>query len=53
MMISLSKSAEAKPLVEIEDLTITPGGAFAAQKSEIIFTVTVVAAILGLWIHFA
>jgi solute:Na+ symporter, SSS family len=53
MMISLSKSAEAKPLLEIEELTITPGGAFAAQKSEIIFTVTVVAAIIGLWIHFA
>lgn len=53
IMYVVSKSSTPKPLAEIEDITITPGGALVASKSEMIFTVIVAAAVLGLWIHFA
>jgi hypothetical protein len=53
MMIGISKFSLPKPLSEIADLTITPGGALIAKKSEMIFTLVVGGAILGLWIYFA
>ncbi|MBM3758675.1 MAG: sodium/solute symporter [Acidobacteria bacterium] len=53
MMYFISKSSEPKPISEIEDVTITPGGTLAAQKNEMIFTGIVATAILALWFHFA
>jgi len=53
MMIGISKFSLPKPLSEIADLTITPGGVIVAKKSEMIFTLVVGASILGLWIYFA
>lgn len=53
MMYTLSKSSTPRPLAEIEDITIAPGGALYGSKNEMIFTGIVAVAILGLWIHFA
>ncbi len=53
MMIGISKFSLPKPLSEIADLTITPGGALIGKKSEMIFTLAVGGAILGIWIYFA
>lgn len=53
MMLLISRASTPRPVAEIADLTITPGGALVARKSEMIFTVIVGAAIIALWIHFA
>ncbi len=53
IMLGVSSVTARKPLHLIADLTIEPGGAIAGSKSEIIFTVVVLSAVLGLWIHFA
>jgi SSS family solute:Na+ symporter len=53
LMISLSRAAEAKPVAEIADLTMSPDGSFAARRSDILVTVLVAASILSLWIYFA
>jgi len=53
LMLSISKFSLPKPLAEIIDLTITPGGAIVGKKSEMIFTLAVGIAILALWFHFA
>jgi SSS family solute:Na+ symporter len=53
LMLGISRVTIPKVETEISDLTIQPGGTLAARKSEIIFTVAVVAVILSLWFHFA
>ncbi len=53
MMFTISRYSQPKPVSEIADITITPGGAIVARKSEMIFTMIVAATIIGLWIHFA
>ncbi len=53
LMVGISNFTLPKSLAEIADLTITPGGTIIGTKSEMIFTVAIGIAVLGLWIHFA
>jgi SSS family solute:Na+ symporter len=53
LMITLSRAPEAKPLSEIGDITIQPGGRLGARGAEIAFTAVVGGVILSLWVYFA
>jgi SSS family solute:Na+ symporter len=53
LMISLSRAQDTKPLSEIGDITIQPGGSIGARTGDIAFTAVVGAVILSLWIYFA
>lgn len=53
MMLTISRFTVKRPLSEIAELTITPGGAVVAKTYEYVLTGVVVVSILALWIHFA
>lgn len=57
MMVAISKAREVRPPKAIADLTFDwSGGGIASLKgttSDVVMTLVVAAAILGIWIHFA
>jgi hypothetical protein len=57
MMVAISKAREVRPPKAIADLTFDwSGGGIASLKgttSDVVMTLAVAAAILGIWIHFA